>query len=130
MKKYVLATALALVLGAALAACAPVASSSGAGTGETGADAPLSATENSLDAPAANAFGGKIPEFDQECLSCHGSYEKVAEATTHYGDSNPHDSVHGSYQSCATCHPGDKQIPEEHQCTECHAWPRTEDGHL
>lgn len=87
-------------------------------------------TAESANPPAANGFGGPIPEFDQNCLSCHESYEAVAEKTAHYGDSNPHNSVHGSYETCENCHAGDKVVNEDHKCLSCHAWPRQEDGHL
>lgn len=88
------------------------------------------AAAESANPPAANGFGGPIPEFDQGCLSCHESYEAVAEQTAHYGDSNPHNSVHGSYETCENCHAGDKVVNEDHKCLSCHDWPRQEDGHL
>ena len=88
------------------------------------------AAAESANPPAANGFGGPIPEFDQGCLSCHESYEAVAEATAHYGDSNPHNSVHGSYETCENCHAGDKVVNEDHKCLSCHAWPRQENGQL
>lgn len=65
-------------------------------------------------------------EFDQGCLSCHESYDAVAEKTAEYGDSNPHASIHGRYGSCQNCHEADKVVNEDQKCLSCHAWPREE----
>ena len=156
MKKNVVASALlAVALCMGLAACssnAPAADKGAeapateaqAGQSAEGADAATSADADaakdaaaatsaaaeSANPPAANGFGGPIPEFDQGCLSCHESYEAVAEQTAHYGDSNPHNSVHGSYETCENCHAADKVVNEDHKCLSCHDWPRQEDGHL
>lgn len=157
MKKNIVAAALlsvALCMGLAACASAPSANQSnkaaveaeagqedgaaqGEETGGTGDAAGAQTTPVAADVqaenanpPAANGFGGPIPEYDQNCLSCHESYEAVAEKTAHYGDSNPHNSVHGSYETCENCHAADKVINEDHKCLSCHAWPRTEDGHL
>lgn len=42
----------------------------------------------------------------ETCLSCHGSYEKVAERTAAIGEGvNPHDNFHYDMQlDCITCH--------------------------
>jgi len=61
---------------------------------------------------------------DEACLSCHGgSYEAVAELTADYGDSNPHDSVHGGYLSCNVCHSKGSEVTQN-ECMTCHDWPR------
>ena len=65
-------------------------------------------------------------EFDEGCLSCHESYDAVAEKTAEYGDSNPHNSIHGRLGSCENCHSGDKVVNEDQKCLSCHAWPREE----
>ena len=137
MKKNVVASALlAVALCMGLAAC-----SSNAPAADKGAEAPATEADADTDAaqdaaatapvaaesanpPAANGFGGPIPEFDQGCLSCHESYEAVAEQTAHYGDSNPHNSVHGSYETCENCHAADKVVNEILMCLSCHDWPR------
>ena len=60
---------------------------------------------------------------DEQCLSCHGeSYEALAEITSSYGSSNPHDSIHGGHNACVNCHAEDKEITDN-QCMHCHDWP-------
>lgn len=62
-------------------------------------------------------------ESDEQCLSCHGgSYEALAETTAEYGLSNPHNSIHGGYNSCVNCHAKDKEITDN-KCDNCHSWP-------
>ncbi len=97
---------LCLVLG--LAACAPKAADSN--------DAGSSTSRVSADGSG---------EFvsDEQCLSCHGgTYEALAEKTAQYGESNPHNSIHGGYNSCVNCHVRDKEI-SDNQCMKCHDWP-------
>lgn len=150
MKKNVVAAALlsvALCMGLAACASAPAADKTedkpaveaqadGAddaakpGDAQAAPAAADAAAAETTNPPAANGFGGPIPEYDQNCLSCHESYEAVAEKTAHYGDSNPHNSVHGSYETCENCHAADKVVNEDHKCLSCHDWPRQEDGHL
>lgn len=130
-KKLVMTTLLAVALCAGLAACATGEPAAQNGDGDA-AEAPAEQglTAYGATEPAANMFGNEIPEFDQQCLSCHGSYEEVAARTADYGDSNPHDSVHGGYATCQNCHEADKVVNEDHDCKSCHDWPRAEDGHL
>ena len=102
---------LALALG--LAACAPQAA-------DSGADAEGSSAKT---AQAAAGDGTGAYVSDEQCLSCHGgSYEALAETTSSYGQSNPHDSIHGGYSSCVTCHARDKEVTDN-QCLHCHDWP-------
>lgn len=62
-------------------------------------------------------------ESDEQCLSCHGgSYEALAETTADYGLSNPHNSIHGGYNSCINCHARDKELTDN-KCDNCHTWP-------
>lgn len=75
---------------------------------------------DSSDAPVMGVAG----EFtsDENCLSCHGeSYETHAATTASYGIWNPHDSIHGGYNSCVNCHERDKELTDN-QCAHCHAW--------
>lgn len=93
-----------------LAACAPQAPDD---------QAPGTAAEEKADM----AEEGMMYESDEQCLSCHGgSYEALASTTADYGLSNPHDSIHGGYNSCGNCHARDKEITDN-QCDNCHAWP-------
>ncbi|MBC5585724.1 cytochrome c3 family protein [Eggerthella sp. NSJ-70] len=102
---------LALALG--LAACAPQAA-------DSGADAEGSSAKT---AQAAAGDGTGAYVSDEQCLSCHGgSYEALAETTSSYGQSNPHDSIHGGYSSCVNCHARDKEVTDN-QCLHCHDWP-------
>lgn len=65
---------------------------------------------------------------DEACMGCHGgSYESVAALTESYGDSNPHDSVHGGYLSCNVCHANGNELTNNY-CLECHDWPRDLDS--
>lgn len=52
----------------------------------------------------------------KDCLSCHGSYEKLA-ARTDKNDINPHDS-HLEDPDCGQCHRGHKKPLLA--CDECH----------
>lgn len=67
---------------------------------------------------------------DEACMSCHGgTYEAIAKQTADYGDSNPHDSVHGGYLTCDNCHAKGNEVTEN-QCESCHVWPRQEQSVL
>lgn len=105
------AAALVACLTLGLAACAPQAADSSA--------------ESTSDATMQTAAGDGTGAYvsDEQCLSCHGgSYEALAETTSSYGQSNPHDSIHGGYGSCVNCHARDKEITDN-QCLHCHDWP-------
>lgn len=105
------AAALVACLTLGLAACAPQAADSSA--------------ESTSDATTQTAAGDGTGAYvsDEQCLSCHGgSYEALAETTSSYGQSNPHDSIHGGYGSCVNCHARDKEITDN-QCLHCHDWP-------
>lgn len=116
MKKNALklvAAVCALTVGVALFACAPQQPA-------TNADQAAGGTaEEQVD---ATAEAGQY-QSDEQCLSCHGgSYEALAETTADYGLSNPHNSIHGGYNSCVNCHARDKEVTDN-QCDNCHAWP-------
>jgi fumarate reductase flavoprotein subunit len=56
-------------------------------------------------------------QFDhKQCLSCHESYEKVAERTKKLAR-NPHKSHYGEIE-CNACHHGHKA--DEYLCAQCH----------
>lgn len=57
---------------------------------------------------------GPVPK--EQCLSCHGSYAKVAEQTDKL-DINPHDSHLGQIE-CVKCHKGHQ--PAVLECSRCH----------
>lgn len=106
------AAALVLSLALGLVACAP----------QTEASNP---TSEGTKAPTTQVAGDGTGAYvsDEQCLSCHGgSYEALAEKTADYGVSNPHDSIHGGYNSCVNCHAKDKEITDN-QCMHCHDWP-------
>lgn len=106
----------------ALTACAPEAEPAKDLAATGGEAAEVDITQLAEDDPYVS---------DEGCLECHGgTYEAVAERTADYGDSNPHNSVHGGYLSCDNCHARGHEIPEEFQCTECHSWPREEQSVL
>lgn len=56
------------------------------------------------------------PVRKQQCLACHGSYEKIAERTKN-SVPNPHFSHYGE-KDCSTCHKG--HAPSEVSCNSCH----------
>lgn len=96
-----------------LAACAPQQPASNAD------EAAGASTEEQVDATAEAG----MYQSDEQCLSCHGgSYEALASTTADYGMSNPHNSIHGGYNSCVNCHARDKEITDNH-CDNCHTWP-------
>ena len=51
------------------------------------------------------------------CLSCHGSYDELAEKTSNLGDYNPHNSPHGQI-NCNECHKG--HSAQVDTCGQCH----------
>ncbi|WP_139651649.1 cytochrome c3 family protein [Raoultibacter phocaeensis] len=113
VKRYPLAAVmiaaivLCLILG--LAACAPQSS-----------DEPASSQTPSSSTQTAGVAGEYVS--DEQCLSCHGaSYESLAETTSNLGDWNPHNSIHGGYNSCQNCHAKDKEITDNY-CSHCHAY--------
>jgi hypothetical protein len=56
----------------------------------------------------------------EQCFSCHGSFEEVAE-TTKDSDPDPHNSPHyGSTLDCDLCH--HEHSVSENFCTQCHDW--------
>ena len=56
----------------------------------------------------------------KECLSCHGSFEEVSEATKNL-DPNPHNSLHyGPELDCDLCH--HEHSESENFCAQCHEW--------
>lgn len=111
----VCAAAIVLCLSLGLAACAPQAG----GSGSEGSKADTTQT-------AGDGTGAYVS--DEQCLSCHGgSYEALAETTSSYGVSNPHDSIHGGYSSCVNCHAKDKEVTDN-QCLHCHDWPHNPDA--
>ena len=88
------------------------------------------ATSKQEDASSAQPTATDPYTSDEACLSCHGgAYESIAERTADYGDSNPHDSVHGGYQSCNTCHARGNEVTEN-RCLDCHAWPREDQSNI
>lgn len=114
-RRAVLVTIATVVLCLGLAACAPqqpAPSSSPDG-------APGASTEEKADATAEAG----MYQSDEQCLSCHGgSYEALASTTADYGLSNPHNSIHGGYNSCVNCHAKDKEVTDN-KCDNCHTWP-------
>ena len=107
------AAACALTVGVALFACAPQ---------QPATDADQAAGGTAEEQVDATAEAGQY-QSDEQCLSCHGgSYEALAETTADYGLSNPHNSIHGGYNSCVNCHARDKEVTDN-QCDNCHAWP-------
>ncbi len=54
-----------------------------------------------------------------KCISCHGEYEKLAEATKD-ADPNPHKSHQGKLD-CNLCH--HQHIKSVNYCGQCHSWP-------
>lgn len=64
---------------------------------------------------------------DEQCMSCHGgTYEAVAELTSDLGDWNPHNSMHGGYNSCVNCHEKDKEVTFNY-CENCHVYAPDEE---
>lgn len=110
----VCAAALVLCFALGLAACAPQTADSAKSSSSSGSSASTSQA-------AGDGTGAYVS--DEQCLSCHGgTYEALAEATESYGQSNPHDSIHGGYNSCVNCHAKDKEVTDN-QCLHCHDWP-------
>ncbi len=111
------ATAALLIGALSIAACLTVAACSPNSDGQKESGGAETTT-----AAAPGQFDPYVS--DETCLSCHGgSYEAVAERTADYGDSNPHDSVHGGYLSCNRCHSNGSELTEN-DCLSCHDWPR------
>lgn len=56
-----------------------------------------------------------------QCLSCHGSGDKVAALTARIKPQNPHQSVHyGTELDCNLCH--HQHAKSENYCAECHRY--------
>ncbi|WP_102375746.1 cytochrome c3 family protein [Raoultibacter massiliensis] len=65
---------------------------------------------------------------DEQCLSCHGgTYDALAETTAGLGDWNPHDPIHGGYNSCQNCHAKDKEITDNY-CEHCHSYAPSQEA--
>ena len=100
---------LALAAIVALAGCAPQKASD------------VASSDANADAASTSAEAGFYVS-DEQCMSCHGgSYEAVAELTADLGDWNPHDSLHGGYNSCVNCH------AKDNYCTQCHVYAPDEE---
>lgn len=112
--KVVFVFALVACLVLCFAACTPKQQDDTAASGDA---------SGSLTQADASSDGSGVYVSDEKCLSCHGgSYEALAGLTADYGDSNPHASIHGGYNSCVNCHAEDKEITDN-QCMHCHDWP-------
>ena len=113
---------IAMIAGVALTACLGLAACSAENTGSN-----LSETGDSqANTEQVSVASGQNDPYvsDDACLGCHGgTYESVAARTESYGDSNPHDSVHGGYLSCNVCHARGNAVTSNY-CLECHDWPR------
>lgn len=60
------------------------------------------------------------PLTTEQCLSCHSSFEEVANATIKL-DPNPHNSPHyGTELDCDLCH--HQHSKSENFCAQCHEW--------
>jgi fumarate reductase flavoprotein subunit len=57
------------------------------------------------------------PVKTSQCLSCHGTYEQLADKTDGKGAVNPHGSHQGDL-SCDSCHNVHK--PSVNYCSQCH----------
>lgn len=111
----VMLAALALVAVVAVAGCAP--QQQAADSSSTGGD----------DATTTQTAEAGAYVSDEQCMSCHGgSYEAVAELTADLGDWNPHNSMHGGYNSCVNCHAKDKEVTYNY-CTQCHVYAPDEE---
>lgn len=103
----------ALVALFAIVGCAPQQSSSS------------SSEETAKSQAVSNEAGAYVS--DEQCMSCHGgSYEAIAELTADLGDWNPHDSLHGGYNSCINCHEKDKEVTFNY-CENCHVYAPDEE---
>ena len=113
MSAAVLFTVLALASLGALAGCSPQQPSSSSEAGSS---------PNATMPAEAGTFVS-----DEQCLSCHGgSYEALAERTADLGDWNPHDSIHGGYNTCMNCHAEDKELTYNY-CAQCHVYAPDEE---
>lgn len=116
-----------LILAALAIACVvAIASLAACATSEPSAQQPADQPQ----AQAVDTTADKDSPYvnDETCLSCHGgSYEAVAALTADYEDSNPHNSIHGGYDSCDTCHAKGSEVADNH-CMFCHDWPRDLDS--
>lgn len=109
--------AVVLCLCFGLAACAPQAS-----------EQPSSASSSAESSSAATTGAAGEYVSDEQCLSCHGNtYEALAETTADLGDWNPHDPIHGGYNSCQNCHAKDKEITDNY-CEHCHAYAPSQEA--
>lgn len=116
---------IAITVGAMLVACLSLAACSSGGSHEAKLSQTGGGQTETGQAEAAPSAGQNDPyTSDEACLACHGgAYEEVAERTASYGDSNPHDSVHGGYMSCNVCHAKGNEVTSNY-CVTCHEWPR------
>ncbi|WP_287195228.1 cytochrome c3 family protein [Syntrophothermus sp.] len=63
-----------------------------------------------------------LPELkvsQQECLKCHGSYEKIAERTAKL-EPNPHENPHYGNLECNACHKMHRE--SKVYCAQCHTF--------
>jgi len=59
---------------------------------------------------------------DEQCMSCHGgTYESVARLTSDLGVWNPHNPIHGGYNTCVNCHEIDRATTYNY-CSQCHVY--------
>ena len=60
------------------------------------------------------------PLGTESCVSCHGSFKEIAQATDQL-DPNPHNSPHyGEELDCSLCH--HEHSESENFCAQCHDW--------
>lgn len=114
MRALIALSTVALVAALAAVGCAPAADSGTTDMADTGA-----ATEQTAADPT-DPTGPYVS--DEACLACHGgSYEAHAAETADLGQWNPHDSIHGGYNSCDNCHEKGQEVTRN-WCSNCHTY--------
>lgn len=114
MRALIALSTVALVAALAAVGCAPAADSGTTDMADTGA-----ATEQTAADPT-DPTGPYVS--DEACLACiGGSYLALAAETADMGLWNPHDSIHGGYNSCDNCHEKGQEVTRN-WCSNCHTY--------
>ena len=122
-KTLIASVVLACVLAIGVVACTPASKTdnSGAGDNTPAATNPEPAAETA----AIGVSGG--PLTMDAYFDLRERLDRASLVTAKYGDSDPHDSVHGTALECISCHVselGGGELQENWSCISCHVWPR------
>ena len=129
-KTLIASLVLACVLAIGVVACSPANKADNSGTTDNtpaSTDTTPTATDPEPAAETASIGVSGGPLTMDAYFDLRERLDRASLVTAKYGDSDPHDSVHGTALECISCHVselGGGELQENWSCISCHVWPR------